>query len=278
MTGVAIVGCGGRMGQALLRALDGAPELRLVAAVEVAGAPTLGQDAAMTAGLPPCGVLVADDLGAALARCDVVIDFSAPAASLLTAEAVARRGTAVALVTGTTGLDADQRRALREAATRSAIVHAPNMSVGVNVLLRLAADAARLLGPDFDLEIVEAHHRHKQDAPSGTAARLAEVLAAATADQGPLGERACHGRHGLASRRPREIGIHALRGGDIVGDHTVLYCADGERIELTHRASSRQTFAQGALRAARWVAGRPAGLYDMQDVLGLAPNAALPPV
>ncbi|MBK6846951.1 MAG: 4-hydroxy-tetrahydrodipicolinate reductase [Proteobacteria bacterium] len=269
MTDLAIIGCGGRMGQALIQALARVEDLRVVAAVETAGAASLGQDAGVVAGLPPLGVPIVEDLHAALGRCSVAIDFSAPASSLRTAEAAAQHGARLALVIGTTGLDATQRQALQHAATRTAIVHAPNMSVGVNVLLRLAAEAARLLGPDFDLEIVEAHHRHKKDAPSGTAARLAEVLAAATATQGSLDERACYGRHGLSSRAPREIGIHAVRGGDIVGDHTVLYCADGERIELTHRASSRQTFAQGALRAARWVAGRAAGLYDMQDVLGL---------
>lgn len=258
------------MGHALLQALAGATDLRLVAAVESAEAVGLGQDAGVLAGVRALGVALDADLASALDRCSVAIDFSAPAVSLETAAAVAQRGGRVGLVIGTTGLDGAQREALQRAARSAPIVHAPNMSIGVNVLLRLAAEAARLLGPDFDLEIVEAHHRHKKDAPSGTAARLAEVLAAATGEQGPLNERAVHGRQGLTPRARREIGIHAVRGGDIVGDHTVLYCADGERVELTHRASSRQTFAQGALRAARWVVGRAPGLYDMQDVLGLA--------
>jgi len=265
---VAIPGCAGRMGRALVQALAADGELRLGAACEVAGSPAIGQDAGTLAGLAPLGVLVGADPLRLLDAVDGVIDFTTPAASVGMAARCAERG--LPLVVGTTGLGEPERAALRRASERIAIVFAPNMSVGVNVLLRLAAEAARLLGPGYELEIVEAHHDQKADSPSGTALRLAEVLAEATAGQGSLEERACYGRQGNVGRRaPAEIGIHAVRGGDIVGEHTVFYCTTGERLELTHRASSRQTFAGGAVRALRWTQGRAPGLYDMQDVLGI---------
>ena len=194
----------------------------------------------------------------------MVIDFTAPAASLEHAKVCAGRG--VALVVGTTGLSAGQKDELRGAGRKVPVLLAPNMSVGVNVLFRLVAEAARALGPAYEVEIVETHHRMKRDAPSGTALRLAEVAA------GALGLAAdafvCQRQGETGARRPGTIGIQALRGGDVVGDHTVHFLADGERLELTHRASSRENFARGALRAARWLAGKKPGFYGMQDVLG----------
>jgi 4-hydroxy-tetrahydrodipicolinate reductase len=265
---VAIPGCAGRMGRALVQAVVAAPDLELCAASERKGAGAIGQDAGTLAGLPLIGVTVGDDPEALLREATGVIDFTAPATSAALAELCAGRG--LPMVVGTTGLGPAERAALEAAARQIPLVLAPNTSVGVNLLFELCARAARLLGPEVAIEIVEAHHGAKADAPSGTALRLAQVLAEATAEQGTLEARACFGRHGaVGARPPAEIGIHAVRGGDIIGEHTVYLCAEGERLELTHRASSRQTFARGALRALRWVVGRAPGLYDMQDVLGL---------
>ena len=207
-----------------------------------------------------------DPLDAGVAAGDVVVDFSGAG---ITAELLAAcRGHRKPLVLGTTGHDAEQRAAIREAAGEIPIVFAANFSVGVNALFWLSREAARILGPSFDLEIVEVHHRLKKDAPSGTARRLAEILAEARALS--YEEDVRHGRRGLVGERPGdEIGVHAVRGGDVVGDHLVLFADVGERVELVHRASNRETFATGALRAAAWLPGRPPGLYDMEDVLGL---------
>jgi 4-hydroxy-tetrahydrodipicolinate reductase len=206
------------------------------------------------------------DAAGALAAADVIIDFSSAAATSPLLAACRTAGKP--LVLGTTGHDAVQHAAIAEAAREIGVVFAANFSAGVNALFWLTREAARILGPAFDLEIVEMHHRLKKDAPSGTARRLAEILAAARALD--YAQDTVHGRHGLIGERgPQEIGIHAIRGGDIVGEHTVLFAGPGERLELTHRASSRETFAAGALRAADWLKGRPAGLYDMEDVLGL---------
>ncbi|MBW2736306.1 MAG: 4-hydroxy-tetrahydrodipicolinate reductase [Deltaproteobacteria bacterium] len=264
---VGVAGAAGRMGQMLVREVVGTEGLVLGAATEMAGHAALGRDAAVVAGLEPCGVELSAQPRDLVTHIDVAIDFTTPAHSIDLAKQAAKTG--CRLVIGTTGLDETQRTQLQHAAKNTSIVWAPNMSVGVNVLLRLVAEAARLLGPDFDLEIVEAHHKHKVDAPSGTALRIAEVLAEATADRGSLDARACHGREGISPREPAQIGLHSVRGGDVVGDHTVLYCGEGERLELIHRASSRQTFTRGAARAAQWVAHRAPGLYDMQDVLDL---------
>jgi 4-hydroxy-tetrahydrodipicolinate reductase len=264
---VAIPGCAGRMGQALVQAVSSDSETELVAASEAPGAAAVSQDAGAVAGVAPLGVRVGDDLEALVQSSEAVIDFTVPAVTRELAGLCEAAGKP--LVVGTTGLAEEDLATLRQAAAAAPVVFAPNMSVGINVLLQLAAEAARLLGPGYELEIVEAHHHNKVDAPSGTALRLAEVVAEATG--GDLSERACYGRKGAVGRRSaREIGIHTVRGGDIVGEHTVMYCGDGERVELTHRASSRQTFARGAVRALKWVAARPPGLYDMQDVLGLA--------
>jgi 4-hydroxy-tetrahydrodipicolinate reductase len=262
---VAVLGAAGKMGRAIVRVLVETPGARLVLAVDRAGAPELGQDAGALAGVAPAGIPVRGEPPAA-GEADVWIDFSAPAASAAHAGAAAAAGAAI--VIGTTGLGPAHKEAIAAAAARAPIVLAPNMSVGVNVLLRLVADAARALGPGYDLEIVEAHHRHKKDAPSGTALRLAEALAEATGRD--LAATAVYARHGdVGARTPQEIGIQTLRGGDVVGDHTVFFLGLGERVEITHRASTRDTFARGAVRAALWLAGKPPRLYDMRDVLGL---------
>ncbi|MCA9666010.1 MAG: 4-hydroxy-tetrahydrodipicolinate reductase [Myxococcales bacterium] len=266
--GVGIVGAAGRMGQELVREVYGHEALRLAAACESPGSPAVGRDAHAVAGIgEPAGVIIGDDLEAMVRACDVVIDFTAPAVSVKVAALCAEHGKA--LVVGTTGLDAAQGEKLAAAAERVPVVWAPNMSVGVNVLIGLVEQAARTLGASYDIELVETHHRHKKDAPSGTALRLARAAAEGTRELGTFEERANYGREGLDPRRPHQIGIHAVRGGDVVGDHTISFCTDGERVELSHRASSRRTFTQGAVRAASWVHGRDAGLYDMRDVLGL---------
>jgi 4-hydroxy-tetrahydrodipicolinate reductase len=243
MIRIIITGSKGRMGQMLLACAARIPEIQVVGAVDQG-----------------------DDIARCLADCDVVVDFSLHDASAAFAALCARNQKA--LVIGTTGHTEAEKADIRKQKEVIPIVWAANYSMGVNTLFWLTRKAAEILGPGFDLEIVEMHHRLKQDAPSGTAARLAEILASAR--QLSLNEAARHGRQGLVgSRTAAEIGIHALRGGDVVGDHTVIFAAQGERVELTHRASSRETFANGALRAAVWVAGRVPGLYDMQDVLGL---------
>jgi 4-hydroxy-tetrahydrodipicolinate reductase len=265
-TKIAVLGAGGRMGCAIIRVIAETPGVALGAAVEHATSARLGQDAGEVAGIGTAGVVIADQLPAAGAA-SAWIDFSAAAATSATAAAAADRG--AALIVGTTGVDASGKQALRAAAERVPVVFAPNMSVGVNVLLRLVSEAARLLGSEYDLEIVETHHRHKRDAPSGTALRLAEALAEATGRD--LARDARYTRHGdIGPRNSREIGIQTLRGGDVVGDHTVLFLGSGERIEITHKASSRDTFARGAVRAALWTQGRAPGLYDMRDVLGVS--------
>ncbi|MHB2040053.1 MAG: 4-hydroxy-tetrahydrodipicolinate reductase [Acidiferrobacteraceae bacterium] len=263
MTRVAIAGAAGRMGQALLAVLPEYPGLELAAAFERPGSEHLGR-ALHSRGAD----LVITPFGSdALAAIDVFIDFTRPEASRTHLAACAAAGTR--MVIGTTGFDEGGLAALRDAARRVAVVHAPNMSPGVNVCFQLVARAARALGARADIEVIEAHHRHKQDAPSGTALKLGEIAAEACGVT--LGSVARFGRHGPAtgSRGSGEIGFSVIRAGDIVGDHTVLFALPGERIEITHRASSRDNFARGALQAAAWIADRPAGLFDMQDVLGL---------
>jgi 4-hydroxy-tetrahydrodipicolinate reductase len=264
-TRIAILGAGGKMGRALVRAVADEPGARLAAAVERAGSAELGQDAGALAGIAHAGIATRAELPGA-GESDVWIDFSSPAASVANAEKAASSGTA--LVLGTTGLSPADKAAVAAAARKVPVVFAPNMSVGVNVLLKLVADAARALGPAYDIEIVEAHHRMKRDSPSGTALRLGEAVAEATGRD--LAKTARYERHGdVGPRTTQEIGMQTIRGGDVVGDHTVFFLGMGDRIEITHRASSRETFARGAVRAAMWLKGRAAGLYDMRDVLGL---------
>lgn len=264
-TTVAVLGAAGRMGAAIIRILRQTPGLTLAAAVEHPASARIGQDAGQVAGGEASGVKIRADLPAAGVAA-VWIDFSSPAVTAATATTAAERG--AALVVGTTGVGPDGKQALAEAARRVPVVFAPNTSVGVTVMLALVADAARLLGPGYDLEIVETHHRLKRDAPSGTALRLAEALADATGRD--LARDARTERSGeVGPRTQAEIGIQSLRGGDVVGDHTVFFLGDGERIEIAHRASHRDTFARGAIRAALWVRHQPPGLYDMRDVLSL---------
>jgi len=264
-TGIAVAGAAGRMGRCLIEAILASSDLRLVAAFERPGHPALGRDAGAATGAAT-GVAMRADIEAGLAGAGCLIEFTRPEGTLAHLEACRRAG--VAMLIGTTGFDGNGRRAIEEAARELPIVFAPNMSVGVNVLLQLARLAARVLGDGYDIEIIEAHHRHKVDAPSGTALRIGEVVADELGRD--LAECAVYGREGVTGERDaRTIGFATVRGGDIVGDHTLLFAGTGERIELCHRASSRMTFAVGALRAARFLRGREPGLFDMQDVLGL---------
>ncbi|MCB1314700.1 MAG: 4-hydroxy-tetrahydrodipicolinate reductase [Leptospiraceae bacterium] len=265
-----MVGAGGRMGRTIIAlskatATDLENPLQLVGALENSGSDAVGRDAGSLAGLEPMQVVISPELATAIDPAKVVIDFSSPANTLRVAEYCARQ--AKALVVGTTGFSTTEKSVLEGFADRIPLLIAPNMSVGVNLLFHLVEQAARSLRDGYDMEIVEAHHHHKKDAPSGTAMRLKEVLLAATkrteAD-------VVYGREGLIGARPaREIGVHTLRGGDVVGDHTVYFFGDGERVELTHRAASRNTFAAGALRAAAYLAGQSPGLYHMRDVLNI---------
>lgn len=265
MLNVVIAGCTGRMGHALLEGVFADPELKLHAALDHAANPAIGRDAGELAGAP-CGVKISTDLAAALAGADVLVDFTRPEASMEYLAACRKTGTK--LVIGTTGFSAEQKQAIQEAAKDTAIVFAPNMSVGVTLLINLVQAAAKVLSEGYDIEVIEAHHRHKVDAPSGTALRLGE--AAATALGRDLNQCAVYGREGVTGERdPSTIGFATVRGGDVVGDHTVLFAGIGERVELTHKASSRATFALGALRAAKFLSERNMGLFDMQDVLGL---------
>jgi 4-hydroxy-tetrahydrodipicolinate reductase len=262
---VAVAGASGRMGRMLVEAVLAADDLRLAGALDVAGSAALGQDAAAFAGRAS-GVTITADLAGGLADADVLIDFTRPDGTLAHLAACRARG--VKMVIGTTGFDAAQRAHLADAAQSLAFVMAPNMSVGVNLVLKLLDTAARALNEGYDIEIVEAHHRHKVDAPSGTALAMGEAVARALGRD--LKACAVYGREGVTGERdPSTIGFATIRGGDIVGDHTVLFAGTGERIEISHRSSSRATYAQGALRAARFLRDKPSGLYDMHDVLGL---------
>ena len=262
-----ITGVSGRMGSTLLRLARGTPGFSVVGATARPGSAAVGQDAGVAARLSePLGLKVVDALGKALdAGAQVVIDFTGAAASVAHARLCASRG--VPMVIGSTGFSAESREQVAAAAQAIPVVLAPNTSVGVNVVIQMAAELARVLGEGFDVEVVETHHRMKKDAPSGTALKLAEVLTQAL---GRTREDLVFARHGqIGARTPREIGVQALRGGDVVGEHTVFFFGEGERVELTHRATSRDQFAKGALRAANWVVKQRPGLYDMADVLGL---------
>ena len=266
MSRIAVVGAAGRMGRTLVQAVHETPGLDLTVAVERLGSSLVGSDAGELAGVGRLNVPVEEDLAAAVDRFDTLIDFTTPAATL--AHLALCRAHGRRAVIGTTGIDAPGRAAIAAAGTEIGIVFAPNMSVGVNLCFRLLELAARVMGEDADIEIVEAHHRHKVDAPSGTALRMGEVIAQTLGRD--LAEVAVYGREGRTGERDRRtIGFETIRAGDVVGEHTVWFATVGERVEITHKASSRMTFAKGAVRAAQWLAARPAGLYDMQDVLGL---------
>ena len=262
---IAVAGASGRMGQMLVDATLRDGEARLVAAFDRADAPSLGRDAGALLGVNT-GVAITSDLEAGLRQARCLIDFTRPEGTLHHLELCRRLG--VAMVIGTTGFDGAGKAAIAEAAKDIPIVFAPNMAVGVNVVFKLLDVAARILSHGYDIEIVEAHHRHKVDAPSGTALRMGEVVAAALGRD--LQDVAVYGREGVTGERdPSTIGFATVRGGDIVGDHTVMFCGTGERVEITHRSGGRMPYALGSLRAARFLAGKQAGLFDMQDVLGL---------
>ncbi|WP_033375431.1 4-hydroxy-tetrahydrodipicolinate reductase [Leeia oryzae] len=263
---IAVAGASGRMGRELLSAVHQDANATLGAALDRAGNDFIGQDAGMLIGAPN-GIKVSADVEAALKGCDVLIDFTRPEATLQHLEICRKLG--VKLVIGTTGFSAEQKQLIQDASKDISIMMAPNMSVGVNVLLKLLQQASKALSEGYDIEIVEMHHRHKVDAPSGTALRLGEVIAETLGRD--LATDAVYGREGVTGERdPKTIGFATMRGGDVVGDHTVVFAGIGERIEISHKASSRATFAQGALRASHFLAGKSAGLYDMQDVLGMA--------
>jgi 4-hydroxy-tetrahydrodipicolinate reductase len=270
MVKVVVTGAAGRMGTQIVRLVRATEGLALYGAVDRPGGPATGQDAALLAALPPAGVPVVDALEKALPGADVVIDFTSHDASARHAALCASAG--VAPVIGSTGFTPEAKAKVAEAARKVPVVLSPNMSVGVNVVAELVRQAARVLGADYDVEIVEIHHKKKRDAPSGTAVMLGEVAAEALG-RAPA-DALCFSRHGILGERPPwQIGVQTLRGGDAVGEHTVFFCGEGERVEITHRATSREQFARGAVRAAQWLAGKPAGLYAMADVLGL-PKAA----
>lgn len=263
---VVIAGAAGRMGRMLVTLAAGDPALAIRAGYEAPGHRDAGTDLGRIAGIPDVGVPLATGLPAGRLDGTVLIDFTAPEASLAHLRAAAEQGFGVVL--GTTGFTADQQKQVEQLATKVACMQAPNMSLGVTVLLGLVEQAAKLLGAGFDIEISETHHRRKKDSPSGTALALARSAAAGRSAR--LEDWAIYGREGMVGERPAEqIGIMALRGGDVVGDHTVYFYGTGERVELSHRAQSRECFAAGALRAAAWLGGRAPGLYTMRDVLGL---------
>ena len=262
---IAIVGASGRMGRMLIESTLQDNEAKLVSAIDQVSTPAIGKDAGELVGMP-CGVTVTTDVEAGIASADCLIDFTRPEGTLQHLALCLRHK--VAIVIGTTGFDAEGKQAIADAAREIPVVFAPNMSVGVNVVFKLLDTASRILFEGYDIEIVEAHHKHKIDAPSGTALRMGEVVAKAL--ERDLKTCAVYGREGVTGERdPSTIGFATVRGGDIVGDHTVMYCGIGERVEISHKAGSRMPYALGALRAARFLAGKTSGLFDMQDVLGL---------
>jgi len=266
MTRVAITGAAGRMGKVLIEAVQDATSLELGAAVVHPESSLIGADAGEVAGVGRMNVALSASLADVVDDFDVLIDFTFPDLTLENARFCQQHGKQ--MVVGTTGMSEAEKQQLAQIGEQIPLVFAPNMSVGVNLLLNLLQTTAKALGDDYDVEIIETHHRHKKDAPSGTALRLGEVVASARGQD--LAECAVYGRQGFTGERPRgEIGFETVRAGDVVGDHTVLFAGIGERIEITHKASSRMTFAKGATRAAEWLKDKPAGLYDMRDVLGL---------
>ena len=262
-----VCGAAGKMGRRICALIEEDKELQLVGAVEAKGSPSIGQDAGILSGSSANGIAIVDDLSKVIEDGEVVIDFTAPSATVSHVRVAADNKKPI--VIGTTGLNHDQIEEIKKLAAIVPIVLSPNMSLGVNILFKLVKDIAEKLGEDYNIEIVEMHHRFKADAPSGTALKLAEFAAEGLGEK--LEDIAVYGRKGLiGERKSKEIGIMSLRGGDVVGDHTVIFAGLGERLELTHKASSRDTFARGALRAAKWVIDKVPGLYSMQDVLGLS--------
>lgn len=266
MVKIAVTGAAGRMGKTLIEAVALAEGAQLTAALEYSGSSLLGADSGELAGLGKNGVIVVGDIADVIDDFDVLVDFTTPAATLVNAAACAAAGKKI--VVGTTGFTEAEEQQLFSYQSQAALCKAANFSTGVNVTLKLLRQAAEILGDDYDIEIYEAHHRHKVDAPSGTALAMGEAVAAGVNRN--LRDVAVYGREGQTGARQHEtIGFATVRGGDVVGDHTVMFLADGERVEISHKASSRMSFARGAVRAATWLGSKPAGLYSMQDVLGL---------
>lgn len=266
MIRVAVVGAAGRMGKTLIEAVQAHEGLSLTAATEQPGSSLVGSDAGEVAGVGNLGVAISHSLTKVIDDFDVMIDFTGPSATMVHLDVCRQHGKA--MVIGTTGLDDDQKSAIRAAGEDIAIVFAPNMSVGVNLCFKLLEVAARVMGDDADIEIIEAHHRHKVDAPSGTALRMGELVADALGRD--IKEVAVYGREGhTGARDQKTIGFETIRAGDVVGEHSVWFATEGERVEIVHKASSRMTFARGAARAAAWLSSRDKGIFDMQDVLEL---------
>jgi 4-hydroxy-tetrahydrodipicolinate reductase len=266
MVKIIVAGAAGRMGSRIINIINVTQGVMLAGAFEHPDNPLVGKDAGLIAGIGEKGIKISGSLDDIIYSGDVIIDFTVLASTMSNVKKVASAGKAI--VIGTTGIPGDEQNEIRQAAKNIPIVMAPNMSVGVNVMFKIAAEMARILGDDYDMEIVEAHHRLKKDAPSGTAIGLAKKLAEATGRN--LEKTAVYSRHGIIGERTdEEIGIQTVRAGDITGDHTVLFGGIGERLELIHRAHNRDNFAKGAIRAAKWIVNQDAGLYDMQDVLGL---------
>ena len=266
MLKIAVTGAGGRMGRTLIEACEQAENCQLTAAFERLDSSLNGSDSGEVAGIGSNGVNIITDIDSAIEHFDVMIDFTSIDSTLDHIETCKQHGKKI--IIGTTGFTADQKQIIENASKEIAIVFAPNMSVGVNLCLKLLQMAARIMGDDADIEIIEAHHRHKLDAPSGTALRMGEVVAETLGRN--LDDCAVYGREGhTGARDPKTIGFETIRAGDIVGDHTVMFATEGERVEITHKASSRMTFAKGAVRAAKWLEDKDTGLFDMQDVLGL---------
>ena len=264
MIGVIINGACGRMGRLIIRGVSEQADMEITGAIEFSGHPQIGSDAGVVAGIGEIGVAVTDNLEDVLESADVVIEFSKPEATLQHLREVVNADKA--MVIATTGFDSDELATVNELASQIRCVMAPNMSLGVNVMIQALELIAKALGDDYDIEVIEAHHNHKADSPSGTALRLAETVAAAL--ERDLDEVGVYGRHGIVGARPKkQIGIHAVRGGDIAGDHTVLFATEGEQLSVVHRAHSPEAFAKGAIRAAKWVIDAPKGLHDVSEVL-----------
>lgn len=262
---IAVAGASGRMGRMLIEAIQLADDTVLAGALDVPGSPFLGTDAAAFLG-KPANVIIESDFAKGLANADILIDFTRPEGTLKHLDYCAEHG--IKMIIGTTGFDAEGKEIIAAAAARTAVMFAPNMSVGVNVTMKLLELAAKSFSHGYDIEIIEAHHRHKVDAPSGTALKMGEVIAEALDRK--LDDVAVYAREGVTGERdPSSIGFSAIRGGDIIGDHTVLFAGIGERIEITHKSSSRAPYVQGSLRAARFLQDKQTGLFNMQDVLGL---------
>ena len=266
MINVLVTGAAGRMGKQIISLVLREEGIELVGATEIDGHPSIGKDVGEVIGTGKIGIVVSENLDKAASRADVVVDFSHPNASLDAASYASSKGKP--MVIGTTGFSPDERVRLEMLANRFACVISPNMSIGVNVMFEITKRLAELLGNEFDIEVIEAHHREKKDSPSGTAMRLGEIIAESTGRS--FSKVARFERYGhVGERALNEIGIQAIRGGDIIGEHSVWFCGNGERVELTHRATNRDNFARGAIRALRWIIGKPPGVYTMRNVLGL---------